>query len=488
MGKTVKIFCMGDSLTEGDGNPSAYRYPLFERLFKAGADFRFVGPSSSRDDVRLPALYNHHGGNCGYIIGTDSDEGGGSLRKNLRNPEYSKYLKDVDIILLWIGANDSYQSIDMEHIGDRYTDLLHVIWGFAPNATVYGAEMINAFAKDDALDKWIRETAPAKFSAEGHKFIPVKLDPVGRKLKEEYGDHYDGDGHPTEEGNCKIADSWFEAIIGEITEINKNGVDDGTEPLIRAERIELCANKDKIALGESLTFSAKVYPENASVKTVLFKSSDTGIASVDRYGRLFPKRCGEVTVIAETLDGAHRAEKKITVSGISDMTLGMTKIYVSDLTSDKNWSGATDRIEKKYNKFQVRYLGEPQEIRAEKFTINSERVLLKFTHRTANHGGRSRDNYSSVKLGELELRICALASVVELYESGKLIGEYSGVPIAAICDEFSLKVENGKASVYRNGELLFESELAQRLVSGGLKLYWQEFYAKSEIKNVEVYI
>ena len=58
---------MGDSLTEGDGNPSAYRYPLFERLFKAGADFRFVGPSSSRDDVRLPALYNHHGGNASTI-------------------------------------------------------------------------------------------------------------------------------------------------------------------------------------------------------------------------------------------------------------------------------------------------------------------------------------------------------------------------------------------------------------------------------------
>lgn len=487
MGKTVKIFFMGDSLTEGDGNPSAYRYPLFERLFKAGADFRFVGPSSSRDDVRLPALYNHHGGNCGYVIGTDSDEGGGSLRKNLRNPEYSKYLKDADIVLLWIGANDYGKNIDIEHIGERYTDLLHVIWGFAPKATVYGAEMLDSYAKNDILDKWLHDTAPEKFASEGHKFVSVKLDPIGRKLKHEYGDTYDGDGHPTEEGNCKIADSWFDAIIGEITEINKNGVDDGTEPLIRAERIELCASKDKIALGESLTLKANVYPENASVRTVLWKSSDTRTAIVDRYGRVFPKSCGEVTVIAETLDGAHRAEKKITVSGISDMTLGMTKVYMSDLTSNANWSGATDRIEKKYNKFQVRYLGEPQEITAENFTVNSERVMLKFTYRTANHGGRNRDNYSSVKLGALELRICALASVVELYESGKLIDEYSGVTIAAICDEFSLTVENGKASVYRNGELLFEGELAKKLVSGGLKLYWHEFYAKSEIKNVEVY-
>lgn len=488
MGKTVKIFCMGDSLTEGDGNPSAYRYPLFERLFKAGADFRFIGPSSSRDDIRLPALYNHHGGNCGYVIGTDSDEGGGSLRKNLRNPAYSKCLEGADIVLLWIGTNDYGQKLDIEHIGDRYSDLLRVIWGFAPNATVYGAKMLRGMGREEGtLDKWI-DAAPQIFEAEGHRFVPVELCPPGKPISRMLGDFPEDDGHPSEEGNCKIADAWFDAIIDEVREINQNGTDDGTEPLIRAEGIALDSDSRTLELGRSLTLRARVYPENASVKTVLWKSSDVCVAAVDGYGRVFPKSQGEAVITAETLDGALTAECKIIVSGFSDMTLGMTKIFVSDLTSEASWSGAVDKISKKFNKFHVRYQGQSFELTAENLKINSERLLLKFTHRTANHGSRDRANYSSVRLGALELRVCALASVLELYENGKLKGEYTGAPIAAMNDEFSLLCEHRKASVFRNGELMLETELENKNVSGLLTLCWHEFYAKSDLRDIKIYV
>jgi lysophospholipase L1-like esterase len=486
MGKTVKIFCMGDSLTEGDGTGSAYRYPLFEKLFRAGADFRFIGPKSRRDDVRLPALYNYHGATCGHIIGDDTEEGGGSLRKNLRDPEYAKTLDGADIILLWIGANDYGQNRG-ENIVSRYIDLLHIVWGFAPNATVYAASQIAMFGYNTELDRWLKNEAEDLFAKEGKRLVFVELEPDGDILRRELGDFPEDDGHPTEAGNVKIAARWFDAIIDEVLDINANGKDDGTPTLIRAESVVLHECKDVIALGESLTLCADVLPENASVKTLLFESSDTNIAAVDCYGRVFPKSCGEVTLAVKALDGGASVSKKIKIAGISDLSLGMRKVFVSDMTTTDGWEGNTEKIATRFNKFHIRYLGEPFEISAKDFSVDCEKLLLEFTHRTANHGDRRSDNYSSVSLGNLELRVCGQASKIELWTNGKLLGSYAGVPITAMNDEFALKFNRGKASVYRNGELLFECDFDAERISGGLKLLWHEFWTKSDIRNVKVY-
>lgn len=478
---------MGDSLTEGDGNPSAYRYALFEKLVSAGVDFRFIGPSSSRDDVRLPALYNKHGGNCGYVIGDGSDEGGGSLRKNLRNEHYASTLCGADIVLLWIGANDFGQKLELEHICDRYTDLLLEIWKLAPSATVYGALMLDTYSHTEILDDWLTDVAPAVFAEMGHRFVPVKLDCVNRKLSLADGDFHDEDGHPTERGNEKLACSWFDAIIDEVKGLNAEHESDGTEPLVRACKTELEEKSATIPLGGSRTLRAKVAPADASVKTVLWKSSNESIARVDRYGRVFPISLGEVDITAQTLDGAHVDTAHIKVAGMQDLTLGYRKLFVSDLTRTDMWEGATDQIKCRYNKFQVCYKGEPYELKARDFRFDGERVLVSFVHRTANHGSRSRDNYSAVRLGRYELRVCALASVVELYDDGKLVGEYVGVPIAGMDDKYALEVKSSHATVYRNGEALIDCPVGSPDQSAVLTLYWNELYAKSEIKSVEVY-
>lgn len=486
MSKTVKIFCMGDSLTEGDGTGSAYRYPLFEKLFCAGVDFRFIGPKSRRDDVRLPALYNYHGATCGHIIGDDTEEGGGSLRKNLRNPDYAKTLDGADIILLWIGANDYGQNRG-ENIVSRYIDLLHIVWGFAPNATIYAASQIAMFGYNTELDRWLKNEAEELFAKEGKRLVFVELEPDGDILRRELGDFPEDDGHPSEAGNVKIAARWFDAIIDEIRDINANGEDDKTAPLVHPEKIVLENTKNTLMLGESMTLRARVLPENASVKTLLFKSSDTNTAYIDRYGRVFPKASGEVTLTAETLDGGICESATVVIKGVSDLSLGLKKVFVSDMTTTELWSGDTDKISTKFNKFHIRYQGEPFEISAKDFSVDSEKLLLEFTHRTANHGARSADNYSSVTLGDVELRVCGQASHVELWSRGKLSGKYTGVPITAMNDEFALKFNRGKASVYRNGELLFKCELDVKRISGGLKLLWREFYTKSDIRNVKVY-
>ena len=74
----AKIFLTGDSITEGDGNASAYRYALFKKLWEAGAAFTFLGPNTS-GDLRLPTAYYPHGGYCGITIGSDPEKDPGLM-------------------------------------------------------------------------------------------------------------------------------------------------------------------------------------------------------------------------------------------------------------------------------------------------------------------------------------------------------------------------------------------------------------------------
>ena len=65
--KNVRIACIGDSITQGTGTYSAYRYYLYRNLISAGATFTYVG-SEKRADPRLPQQYQYHGGNTCFIL------------------------------------------------------------------------------------------------------------------------------------------------------------------------------------------------------------------------------------------------------------------------------------------------------------------------------------------------------------------------------------------------------------------------------------
>ena len=113
----------------------------------------------------------------------------------------------------------------------------------------------------------------------------------------------------------------------------------------------------------SVQLKTEVFPENAGLKDVLWESSDTSIATVDRTGTVTPSGVGEVTITAITKDKGIRASHKIKVdvfdmplraifitNAVDEIPLGAEyklkyHSYPKDITYEKiNWSSSDNSI------------------------------------------------------------------------------------------------------------------------------------------------
>lgn len=82
-------------------------------------------------------------------------------------------------------------------------------------------------------------------------------------------------------------------------------------------------------LGEPVTLVATVEPGDAANKTVLWSSSDPGIASVDATGKVMPKGAGTALITATTQEGGLTATSEVTVIGQT----GLSEIPQSQMTA-----------------------------------------------------------------------------------------------------------------------------------------------------------
>ena len=142
--KTVKIMCIGDSLTEGsvlrDGNyydeSGSWRKYLAASLNADGLDFKFTGVNYTNNSDMLEKD-RWHCGKGGYSIGPDNNYVG-----NVDN-ELTRYLNcDADIILLMIGRNEyAGMGADPATSADKYYDLVGRIFAAKPNVKLFAASV-----------------------------------------------------------------------------------------------------------------------------------------------------------------------------------------------------------------------------------------------------------------------------------------------------------------------------------------------------------
>ncbi len=109
-----------------------------------------------------------------------------------------------------------------------------------------------------------------------------------------------------------------------------------------ATGVELDKTSFKVYETKSKSLKATIMPENATNKSVTWKSSDTAIATVDKNGKVTGKKPGTVYISATTANGKHTAKCKVTVLKIiysekvklnkTTLTLDDGKSFVLDAT------------------------------------------------------------------------------------------------------------------------------------------------------------
>ena len=353
----AKIFLTGDSITEGDGNASAYRYQLFKKLWDAGAAFTFLGPNTS-GDLRLPTAYYPHGGYCGITIGSDPEKDPGLMGRVKTMAGYIEAVREADIIVLWIGYNDYGRKIDLDHIHDRLKALIGEYHALNPAVTIFCGSLVDYYDPDRKLNRYILDPATKTALEEefaGLTYIGVDMNVGDKRLWQNGSDFPEDDGHPAEPGNIKIANSWFAAIIGKVREFNARPADTDVRP-VRVSSLTGDLRPMTLRPGQSVTFTAKVLPEDAEVTTILWESSDASVASADDYGRIRAIAAGEAVITARTLDGSYMLTAKVTVAGDAFCAAdGFAQAFAADFTKADGWEGPEDVFSTNFNKLGFRW-------------------------------------------------------------------------------------------------------------------------------------
>ena len=133
--RIINILPLGDSITDGAGTHSGYRFFLHNLLIKSGISFRFVGPKQTVDP-RMADRYQNHAGYGGNTIGPDNSRNGNIFS---RLPDVMK--SDVDIVLLMMGRNNYFQAIDLDRIDEVYYNFVHEVIKYKPDAHIFVGTM-----------------------------------------------------------------------------------------------------------------------------------------------------------------------------------------------------------------------------------------------------------------------------------------------------------------------------------------------------------
>lgn len=294
----VRILPLGDSLTQGDGSPSSYRYHLFRLLSAKKLPFRFVGGVQG-GDWRLPPDCRYHSGRGGITTsGLIAYHTEGSEHYI---PSWAAAVREAEVVLLCIGGNDVFRGLPIESYPERLTSLLDLLYTYNPNLlTVYIATIrLGSLSKQmQAVNAALLDPALAASCAARGRDVRI-VDFNGEGSPENLPTDYPpDDGHPNEHGNRKLAEMWYTAIADRIRELaaTLSPADAGEAPTATCESTAL-----SIPIGGGARLALTPAPGGAV--SYLFESDNTEIAEVDEDGTVYGRREGRCTVRVLTAHG-----------------------------------------------------------------------------------------------------------------------------------------------------------------------------------------
>ncbi len=137
---TVKIMCIGDSITDGYGINGSYRKFLYNNLTEMGYTIDMVGakgggwtPTYTDEDTGVTFSYDDENtGYSGYAIKEYSGRSG--ILETLQSTDCLAQTTP-DIVILQIGTNDVIDNHELDSAGDRLSDLITYIIGEIPSGS-----------------------------------------------------------------------------------------------------------------------------------------------------------------------------------------------------------------------------------------------------------------------------------------------------------------------------------------------------------------
>ncbi|MBQ7557062.1 MAG: Ig-like domain-containing protein, partial [Lachnospiraceae bacterium] len=116
--------------------------------------------------------------------------------------------------------------------------------------------------------------------------------------------------------------------------VSSDGTVNEVAPVRKVSGVSLPASQKDIILeaGESTVLKHTLKPENATEKSVTWKSSDSSVATVTSTGKVTGLKEGHVTITVRTKDGGYEAESKVWVRGINpgiDVVEGLDTEYLN---------------------------------------------------------------------------------------------------------------------------------------------------------------
>ncbi len=528
----VKVFTMGDSFTQGVIEPNAYRYYIYENLIKDGAVFEFIGPSTS-GDFRVTDKYERHGGVGGAVIGDVKDykwDGskwvatshidypdtnhtiGGTVNSlhyrlfagsdgtnDYTKTQYGSYVKNADIVTVFIGLNDYYdgsaggRSHNLADVLNRYRVIVDRIFEINPDVSLYLTDLpvvgsLRGWTDPNdkngvyAYNKGILETLVPEYQAKGKNIHGISLNQEAYKW-DDATDHPDDDGHPNPKGNRKIGTQIYLGIKDEVLERNKVLTDVVYNP-VRVSSLTLNKTSAAMKTGEDLTLEWELLPADAEIISVLFSSSNEQVATVDKYGRVHAVGAGSATITATALDNSEiKATCELTVTSetykkISDGTNFITEAS-NLLSSASDWTGNTAQINAASGIFKgswetIRIEGKKSYDLGANFAMSVGIAMMGCEKHSVNNTNEISNFYASMTVGDFELRATAGSKLLLVYYKGnEVLRHVFKAPVTRENDDrYTVAKYGDTLYLYRNNELLEQAAIDESAtLSGNVILY-----------------
>ncbi len=477
----VKILCVGDSITAGTGALSAWRYGLYENLYKAGANFRLVGGKTTTADFRLPVGYQ------GYSAT------GGDTTQDILDKADTYFSQDFDVFAMQIGYNDygHPEEIDIETSIANYKAILDLVYSKNPDAHAYVSTMCPCRPFINKQDEWLTTGINAHLDSivEEYKAAGKNITKVNNITG--YGwiddDFPQLDGvHPNEQGLRKIAAAFYDAMKDDVKSYNL-GYSYKRNPTVHVDSISLNTNNISVEVGAAKSVVATISPVDSTINTVLWSSDNDAVATVTDNGRITGITEGTCNITATSLDGGHTKTVAVTVTASTEAP--KTQVFASNFSTLDGWTGS-DGTEFKSSWTKACTVGMVSwtgTLTSNTTYSNNGNFKFEFTYNTSGNESAYGDNfYGSVSYAGFELRAIDVNRKVALYYNGEQLGIYSSV--ACIRPTvFSMTYIDGVATAYIDSEAVISAEVTDVAAESSLVYTHTQKWRNCYLKNLNLY-